>query len=47
MYLKNYSGIINDGIEVLSPAYDLLNSTIVLNSDIDELALPIKGKKAT
>lgn len=30
----------------LSPAYDLLNSSIVLKGDIQEIALPLKGKKS-
>jgi len=45
MHLKNYSIIIrNDKVE-LSPAYDLLNSSIVLKGDIEEIALSLKGKK--
>ena len=44
MHLKNFS-LINRGIKIeLSPAYDLLNSTIILNSE-EELALPLNGKK--
>ena len=44
MHLKNFS-VIKRGVKVeLSPAYDLLNSTIVMNSE-EELALPLKGKK--
>ncbi len=46
MHLKNYSIIIrNDKVE-LSPAYDLLNSSIVLKGDIEEIALSLKGKKS-
>ena len=46
MHLKNYSIIIqNDKVE-LSPAYDLLNTSIVLKGDIEEIALPLKGKKS-
>ena len=46
MHLKNYSVIIrNDKVE-LSPAYDLLNSSIVLKGDVEEIALPLKGKKS-
>jgi serine/threonine-protein kinase HipA len=45
MHLKNYSIIIRNGKVELSPAYDLLNSTIVLKGDIDEIALVLKGKK--
>ena len=44
MHLKNFS-VIKHGVKVeLAPAYDLLNSTIILNSD-EELALPLNGKK--
>ncbi len=45
MHLKNYSIIIRNGKVELSPAYDLLNSTIVLKGDIEEIALTLKGKK--
>lgn len=45
MHLKNYSIISrNDKIE-LSPAYDLLNSSIVLGKDAEESALSLNGKK--
>ncbi len=45
MHLKNYSVISqNDKIE-LCPAYDFLNSSIVLGKDVEESALPLKGKK--
>lgn len=44
MHLKNFS-VIRRNLKVeLSPAYDLLNSTIVLNSR-EELALSLNGKK--
>lgn len=44
MHLKNFSLIRrNDKIE-LSPAYDLLNTTIVIQAK-EEIALPIRGKK--
>jgi serine/threonine-protein kinase HipA len=46
MHLKNYSVISRNGKVELSPAYDLLNSTIVLRGDVEEIALPIKGKKS-
>jgi len=46
MHLKNYSVIVQADKVVLSPAYDLLNSTIVLKGDIEEIALPVKGKKS-
>jgi serine/threonine-protein kinase HipA len=45
MHLKNYSIISrNDTIE-LSPAFDFLNSSIVLGKDVEETALTLKGKK--
>jgi serine/threonine-protein kinase HipA len=44
MHLKNFSVIRRDLKVELSPAYDLLNSTIILNSQ-EELALPLRGKK--
>ena len=46
MHLKNYSVIVRNGKVELSPAYDFLNSTIVLKGDIEEIALPFKGKKS-
>ena len=45
MHLKNYSVINNNGKIELSPAYDFLNTTIILSGDIEESALTIKGKK--
>lgn len=45
MHLKNYSVIRNDGKIELSPAYDLLNSTIVLKGSAEEIALTLAGKK--
>ncbi len=45
MHLKNYSLISRNGKVELSPAYDLLNSSIVLSGDIEETALTIRGKK--
>jgi serine/threonine-protein kinase HipA len=45
MHLKNYSVIVNNGKVELSPSYDLLNSTIVLKGDVEEIALSISGKK--
>lgn len=44
MHLKNFSLITRNQIITLSPVYDLLNSSIVMNTD-EEIALPIKGKK--
>jgi serine/threonine-protein kinase HipA len=46
MHLKNYSILIKDNIIGLSPAYDLLNSTIALKGATEESALPLKGKKS-
>ena len=43
MHLKNYSLIRRDGIIELSPAYDFLNTSIVLKGDIEETALRLKG----
>lgn len=45
MHLKNYSVITRNGKVELSPAYDLLNSSIVLKGDIEEIALSLNGKK--
>ena len=45
MHLKNFSLIRHDFKVELSPAYDLLNSTIILNAR-EELALPLNGKKS-
>ncbi len=44
MHLKNFSVIRRDRKVELSPGYDLLNTTIILNSQ-EELALPLNGKK--
>jgi serine/threonine-protein kinase HipA len=46
MHLKNYSVILRNGKVELSPAYDLLNSSIVLQGEIEEIALTLKGKKS-
>lgn len=45
MHLKNFSIIRNNDVISLSPAYDLLNTTIVLSSPKEEFALPVNGKK--
>ncbi|GBC60268.1 phosphatidylinositol kinase [Desulfonema ishimotonii] len=45
MHLKNFSLISDSGKTELSPAYDLLNTTIAIGNPKEELALPIKGKK--
>src|SRR4030043_1888151 len=45
MHVKNFSIINRDSKIELSPCYDLLNSTIELKKQDEEIALPIKGKK--
>ena len=47
MHVKNFS-LIRDarGIVRLSPAYDFVNTTIVLPRPKEQLALPLRGKKA-
>lgn len=45
MHLKNFSLITRDKKTMLSPAYDLLNSTIAQKNVQEELALPLNGKK--
>ena len=45
MHLKNWSLITRADRVELAPAYDLLNSTIVLRGDVEETALPLNGQK--
>lgn len=45
MHLKNFTLIRRENKIELSPAYDLVNSTIVLQTK-EEIALPIRGKKS-
>jgi serine/threonine-protein kinase HipA len=45
MHLKNFSLITRDQKIMLSPAYDLLNSTISQGNAKEELALPLNGRK--
>lgn len=45
MHLKNFSLIEGPSGWKLSPAYDLLNVTIILPEDTEELALTLAGKK--
>jgi serine/threonine-protein kinase HipA len=45
MHLKNFSLITKDRKISISPAYDLLNSTIAQKNTKEEIALPLKGKK--
>lgn len=47
MHLKNFSLIRNEDDEiVLSPAYDLLSTKLLIPKDKEELALPLNGKKS-
>jgi serine/threonine-protein kinase HipA len=46
MHLKNYSIILRNGKVELSPAYDLLNTSIILQGEIEEIALTMDGKKS-
>jgi len=45
MHLKNFSMIEGPSGWVLSPAYDLLNVSIIFPDDLEELALTLVGKK--
>ncbi len=45
MHLKNFSMINTDNYWSLSPAYDLLNVTIINPTDTEETALTLEGKK--
>jgi len=45
MHLKNFSMIESKSGWLLSPAYDLLNASIINPEDDEELALTIEGKK--
>ena len=45
MHLKNFSLVVRDGVVGLSPGYDLLNTTLVLENAAEESALPLRGKK--
>lgn len=45
MHLKNFTLIRRSDKIELSPAYDLLNTTIITNSK-EEIALPLRGKKS-
>lgn len=45
MHLKNFSLITRENKIELSPAYDLLNTTISMQNVTEELALPLGGKK--
>lgn len=45
MHLKNFSILTKNQKNCLSPAYDLLNTSIAMKAPQEELALPLKGKK--
>jgi len=46
MHLKNFSLITRDGLISLSPAYDLLNTTLAMGAGTqEEIALTLNGKK--
>ena len=44
MHLKNFSVLTRDDVVALSPAYDLVSTSLVLR-DPEELALPLRGKQ--
>lgn len=44
-HLKNFSLITKDNKITLTPFYDLINTTISLANPVEEIALPLKGKK--
>ena len=46
MHLKNFSLIKSPMGYSLTPAYDLLSTTIVMPEDKEEMALTLNGKKA-
>ncbi|MDA0193844.1 MAG: HipA domain-containing protein [Bacteroidetes bacterium] len=46
MHLKNFSLITRNYKVELSPAYDLLNSTVSMGNAVEEIALPLAGKKS-
>lgn len=47
MHLKNFSLIKNEADEIiLSPAYDLLSTKLLIPDDKEEMALTVNGKKA-
>lgn len=45
MHLKNFSLITRDSKIELSPSYDLLNSSIAMEKPLEEIALPLGGKR--
>jgi serine/threonine-protein kinase HipA len=46
MHLKNFSLITRNSVIQLAPAYDFINSTLVIPKTKEELALPLNGKKS-
>jgi serine/threonine-protein kinase HipA len=44
-HLKNFSLITKDNKVTFTPFYDLINTTISLANPVEEIALPLKGKK--
>jgi len=46
MHLKNFSMIESSSGWLLAPAYDLLNVSLILPEDMEELALTLEGKKS-
>lgn len=46
MHLKNFSLIKHKDKVEMSPAYDLLNTTMITPASKEEMALPLKGKKS-
>jgi serine/threonine-protein kinase HipA len=45
MHLKNFSLLVEKGKIRMAPAYDFLNSTLVLENATEESALPLRGSK--
>lgn len=45
MHLKKFSLIRQAGKVELSPAYDMVNSTIAVTNPKEEMALPVNGKR--
>lgn len=45
MHVKNFSLMTRDGKVGLTPAYDILKTTMVLSAPKEEIALTVKGKK--
>ncbi|MBT7713413.1 MAG: HipA domain-containing protein [Deltaproteobacteria bacterium] len=46
MHLKNFSVISTQNKVVLSPVYDLLNTSIAIPNPVEEMALPLNAKKS-